>query len=313
MPAPHPLLGPGLIAFFVVAQALRDVYLAHVFRSVDVFATIFVAFTLMTFAFAGLALWRDRAGLRRLPAQWRVVIGMNVTTAAAWTSYFHGLKAIQPSLVNAIHSGMGPLTVVALGLMGARLAGGGERGRLENACYAGLALAIAFLWHVVLDGLSGRADFSYAQALRGLFLLLVSGVCITLSHLLAKRLNDLGLGADSVTSVRYILIALMAASVLAFTDRPTGLEGAGDWIALGLVVAPLIALPLYALQVGISLTPALTAQVLRALGPVIVFGFELADPLISWSNAALAGLLAYSFFALASGLVHGARQRKRRI
>ncbi len=312
MSARPALLGPGLIAFFVLAQALRDVHLAHVFRSVDVFATIFVAFTLMTFAFAALALWRDRAGLARLPAEWRCVIGMNVTTAAAWTAYFHGLKAIQPSLVNAIHSGMGPLTVVTLGLMGASLGGSARRSRLENACYVGLALSIAFLWWIVLDGLSGRADFSYAEALRGLFLLLVSGVCITLSHLLAKRLNDRGLGADSVTSVRYVLIALMAGGVLLFGDRPTGLAGPLDWITLGLIVAPLIALPLYALQVGISLTPALTAQVLRALGPVIVFGFELIDPLISWSNAALAGLLAYSFFALASGLAHGAGQRHKK-
>lgn len=311
MSAPPAYAGPALIAFFVVAQALRDVYLAHVFRSVDVFATIFVAFTLMTIAFGALALWRDREGLRRLPAQWRCVIGMNVTTAAAWTSYFHGLKAIQPSLVNAIHSGMGPLTVVALSLMGASLAGGGRRGRLENALYVGLALSIGVLWWVVLDGLSGRADFSYAEALRGLFLLTVSGVCITLSHLLAKRLNDRGLGANSVTSVRYVLIALMAGSVLAFGDRPTGLAGAGDWIMLGLVVAPLIALPLYALQVGISLTPALTAQVLRALGPVIVFAFELVDPLISWSNPALAALILYSFFALASGLAHGAGGAKK--
>ena len=39
MSAPPAFAGPALIAFFVVAQALRDVYLAHVFRSVDVFAT----------------------------------------------------------------------------------------------------------------------------------------------------------------------------------------------------------------------------------------------------------------------------------
>ena len=44
---PAHILGPGLILAFVVTQALRDVYLAHIFRDIDVFATIFAAFLLM--------------------------------------------------------------------------------------------------------------------------------------------------------------------------------------------------------------------------------------------------------------------------
>src|SRR5690606_22439512 len=43
-------LGPLLIAFFVISQALRDVYLSQVFRSVDVFAVILATFPLMAAA-----------------------------------------------------------------------------------------------------------------------------------------------------------------------------------------------------------------------------------------------------------------------
>jgi drug/metabolite transporter (DMT)-like permease len=302
------LLGPGLILAFVVSQALRDVYLAHVFRSVDVFATIVAAFLPMALAFGALGLWRDRPGMARLRQHWRVVAAMNVTTALAWTSYFFGLKAIQPSVVNALHSGLGPLTVVALGLAGFKIAGPQNWNRVESLCYAGLAATLGFLWLVVLDGRSGRLDFTVGDAVFGLCALIVSGVSITLSHLLAKRLNDLGLSANAVTAVRYLLIVAMALGALS-GGRATGLAGPLDWAWLALVAAPLIALPLYALQVGISLTPALTAQVLRALGPVAVFALELVDPKIDWSTPALLGVVLYSAFALGAGAARGVGKR----
>ena len=47
---------------------------------------------------------------------------MNLTTALAWSCYFFGLSHLEPSIVNTLHSGMGPLTVVALAAFGVRLA-----------------------------------------------------------------------------------------------------------------------------------------------------------------------------------------------
>jgi hypothetical protein len=48
-------VGPLLIAAFVLSQALRDVYLAQVFRGVDVFALILATFPLMARLFGALA------------------------------------------------------------------------------------------------------------------------------------------------------------------------------------------------------------------------------------------------------------------
>jgi hypothetical protein len=57
------------------------------------------------------------------------------------------------------------------------------------------------------------------------------------------------------------------------------------------------------------MTKPLTAQVVRSLGPVVIFALELSDPRIIWSGAALAGIIAYSVFAAAAGLAHGAKKR----
>jgi hypothetical protein len=302
-------LGPALIAFFVLSQALRDVYLAQVFRSVDVFALILATFPLMAAIFGGLALWRDRAGFSKLRTHMGLVIAMNVTKALAWTSYFFGLKFVQPSVLNALHSGFGPLTVLALATMGASLGGKDRGNRIEKACYAGLASSMLFLAWLVLSGGSGRLDTSFASAIIGLAALTASGISITLSHLLAKRLNDHGVGANAVTGARYLLISFIAFGVVITGERITGVANASGWLWLAARATPLIALPLYALQVGISMTKPLTAQVLRALGPVVIFALELTDERVVWSGATLAGLVAYSVFATAAGLAHGAKNR----
>jgi hypothetical protein len=66
----------------------------------------------------------------------------------------------------------------------------------------------------------------------------------------------------------------------------------------------LIVLPLYAFQVCIGLTAPLTAQVLRALGPVFVFVLQQADGRLSYSAPTLICILAYSAAAVLSNLAH---------
>jgi hypothetical protein len=68
---------------------------------------------------------------------------MNVTTALAWSCYFFALTHLEPAIVNTVHSGMGPLTVVALAAYGASLAKSGAMRRGELSSLAGIALSIA--------------------------------------------------------------------------------------------------------------------------------------------------------------------------
>jgi hypothetical protein len=66
----------------------------------------------------------------------------------------------------------------------------------------------------------------------------------------------------------------------------------------------LIVLPLYAFQVGIALTTPLTANVMRALGPVFVFALAQVDGRITYSTPILIGILAYSAAAILSNIAH---------
>lgn len=298
------LLGPALVVLFCVSQAFRDVYFGNVFQGVDFFAVILLAFVISTVIFTAIPLLRDPASFAKLRGSLGDVLAANVATALAWSCYFFGLAHLEPSVVNTLHSGMAPLTVIALAAFGARLAKAEAVGWGEYFGYAGIALSLIGLGWVVLSGRSGLVAGGDTMALLGLAALIVSGASITISLLYCKRLQDRAISAEVVTSVRYLLLILIAGGVVWQKGGLVGIGSDGEAITLTALATVLIVLPLYAFQVGIGLTAPLTAQVLRALGPVFVFALQQIDGRLSYSAPTLICILAYSAAAILSNLAH---------
>jgi drug/metabolite transporter (DMT)-like permease len=295
--------GPVLVFTFCLSQALRDVYFGHVFQRIDVFAVILVAFSLSTLGFGALVAIRSPAQLARLRGQLAAVLAVNLTTALAWSCYFFALARLEPAVVNTVHSGMGPLTVLALAACGSALARPRPLRRGERLAHAGVALSLVALGAVVLAGGSALPQADLAA----LLLLVVSGASITVSLLYCKRLHDRGIGPEAVTAVRYLLLILLAGGFIAWRGGDGGIADGGELVTLALASAALIVLPLFALQVGIAATPPLTAHVIRSLGPACVFALQQLDGRLACSASTLACILAYSAFAIAGNVAHGWR------
>ena len=237
---------------------------------------------------------------------------MNLTTALAWSCYFFGLSHLEPSIVNTLHSGMGPLTVVVAGRVRRRVSprpimsdGGSTSAMPGSRCRS---------WRSA--GSCCRAVPAWRRAARprrcsASRRLLVSGASITVSLLYCKRLHDHGVNAEVVTSVRYVLLILVAGRVVWHKGGLGGIGSAGEAATLTALATVLIVLPLYAFQVGIALTAPLTANVLRALGPVFVFALQQIDGRLTYSTPTLIGILAYSAAAILSNVAH-ARERSGR-
>jgi len=302
--ASRELIGPGLVLVFCVSQAFRDVYFGNVFQGVDFFAVILLAFVASTVIFTAIPLTRDVAAFAKLRGQIGDVIAANIFTAIAWSCYFFALTHLEPSVVNTLHSGMAPLTVIALGAFGVRLAKAEPIGWAEYFGYCGIAISMMALGWIVLSGHSGLIAGSDGLALLGLAALVVSGASITISLLYCKRMQDRGASADVVTSVRYLLLILIAAGVIWHKHGLTGVGSTGQAVTLTTLATVLIVLPLYAFQVGIGLTAPLTAQVLRALGPVFVFALQQIDGRLTYSAPSLVCILGYSAAAILSNLAH---------
>jgi drug/metabolite transporter (DMT)-like permease len=200
---------------------------------------------------------------------------------------------------------MGPLTVVVLCARGVTLAKPGAIGRIEYAGYAGIAVSVAGLWWVVLGGYSGLALTNLAASMAGLALLSVSGISIAISLLYCKRLQDCGIGADAVTAARYLLLILFAGTVVFWHGNFGGVDTPRQFTLLSAATTVFIVLPLYAYQLGIGRTTPLTAQVIRALGPVFVFAMEQFDGRLHYSLPTLACILVYSASIIVSNIAHG--------
>ena len=304
------LVGPLLVLLFAVTQALRDVYFGSVFQGVDFFAIILLTFTLSTIIFGVVALLRAPHQFARLRGHMPSVILANLTTALAWSCYFFGLTHLDPSVVNTIHSAMGPLTVVVLGSFGIRLAQMPKVGWIENLGYAGIAASIVGLWWVVLSGRSGLDVGNTSDTVLGLALLAVSGMSITVSLLYCKRLQDAGIGADTVTALRYLAIIVLAAGVAFWKGGLGGIDTVGQGAALSAAAVVLIVLPLYALQVGIGRIAPLLSQIIRALGPIFVFALAQFDGRLHYSMPVLVCIVIYSVSVLVSNFVRGWRDEK---
>lgn len=298
-------LGISMILAFCLSQAFRDVYLGYAFQSVDFFAVILLAFVPSTLFFGTVAYIRHRDDFLALSRHVRIVIAMNVTTALAWTSYFFGLSQVEPAVVNTLHSGVAPLTVIALSASGFALAGNHKVRRIEGILLAGMTVTLIGLWWTVMTGQSGTGTAGTLATLAALCLLVVSGASITISHLFAKQLHEAGLNATTITASRYILIMISAVVFIALRGRASGIESASHGLLLGFAAALLIALPLYALQIGIAHTPQLMSHILRACGPVFVFALEPFDGRLRWSGAVLALIVAYSIFVAGANIAHG--------
>ncbi len=303
------ILGPSLILIFGLSQAVRDVYFGHLFQTTSFFSVILLAFSISAVIFGLLAAVRRPQDFALLRRRWRTTLAMVLATTLAWPFYFFALSRIEPSVANTIHSGMAPLTAVALAVLGSGLIGRAPAGQWERRWIGATAASMMLLAVVVIAGHAGLSGSGIASRVAGLLAVVVSGSAITVSLLYAKRLNDAGIGSEAVTAVRYLLLIAIAAGLEIGRVFPSGHLTWENLPTLSVATTVLMVLPLFALQVGIERTPAMSAQIIRALGPVFVFALEQVDDRISYSTPTLVCILAYSVFTIASNLAHAGAGR----
>jgi hypothetical protein len=287
---------------FVCLAAVRDVYLAGLFQRVSPLHVAVIAFTLCTLVLLTIALVHSRDSLAVLLRRSRDLFWVNVTSAMAWLAFFSALRLIEPSLVQILYSGIGPLSVVWIDrhLPGASPAV--PLARAEHPIYCGLLASLIFSAAVALCGRSGAGAQPVGVAALGVMLAAGGGVAISVSTMLCRKLNDAGVTPSTLLALRYPATVLSAA-VLAFLS-PSGLPAVLSLRvdASMMLASLLIVFPSYVNQVGISLAPPLTVRVVLAAGPVLIFFCQLIEGRLSASPYSLTAALLYAAVAISAGL-----------
>ncbi len=297
------MIGPLLVFGFVLLSAVRDVYFGHIFQSVGFFTVVLIGCTICTVFFLVVSVLRRRSGLEVLRHKLDVVIVVNVTTAIAWIFYFFALTHTSPAVANTLYSGIGPITIIALDAAGWRIVARGPVRRLEAIFFAGVGASLLLIAFGAINGMSGVQSESMHLSFAGVALAAIAGSSLVISILYTRKLHDHGAGSDAILATRFILIIVIAALAEASNERsflgypPTELA----W--LGLSASVLIVMPIYVLQLGVARSVPLTANIIRALGPVAVFGTQLVDPRVVFSSYMLCALLLYAFCIVGANVV----------
>lgn len=296
-------IGALCVFVFVLCSAVRDVYFGGAFQSVSVFLVLSFAFGSMTLAGLALSAWKDRASLKIIAAAPVDTAMMNLATAGAWTSYFFALKFLDPSIVNTLFAGIGPFVVIALAGSRFGIARPSRSTSLQRLLQGGTVVTLLVLVWIVVSGRSGFQVGAGWSAFGSAVLALVAGALITVGHLFAKRLDERGAAPPALLGTRFFGLLAVAGCGLAFEGMPdtttihtTSLFGVASAALL------LIVIPVWFNQVGMAKISPLSARIITAFGPVLVFGLQQFDTRIAWSTETFVAVTVYSVLVTAANL-----------
>ncbi|HEX2582375.1 MAG TPA: hypothetical protein VHL08_10440 [Dongiaceae bacterium] len=295
-------VGPALILVFVLSTGLRDVYFGNLLQGLNFFAIVTLSFSLAIAVFLLPALWWRSDQIRIAFRQLDILLWLNIATALAWLCYFFAIKWLEPSAVNTIWSGLGPILVSGISAMGWKTAGSEPIGQSERAFHLGILVSLMALVWVIMSGRSGLPGRSSGESLLGLAATALSATAIVASVLLSKRLNEKGVDAATIVGVRFFGLVLVSLP-FAWGD-PIFVHGLRDMaiLRIGLAALFLIVLPIYFFQAGLQRSAPITAEAITALGPIMVFLPQLTDTRLTFSLYTLACIVLYALLTSGAAL-----------
>lgn len=279
-------LGIASLIGFVASQAIRDVYLGHLFGALGLFEVASLAFGTAALVFGLVLLLFRPSQLRLLILGWRTTLLLNLTTAVAWLSYFQALRLVEPAAAALAFTGIAPAAVTGLAALGLTSRGERKPHAGERSVHWGLALCVLML-ALITDAL-------------GVMLAAVAGTAIAAETIYAKRFNQLGVSPLAIVGTRFLLVALIAGIVTSTVDRSfAGMSGA-QLLGQAAIFLVILIGPIYLAQAGVALTTPLVTGAICALGPVATLVLQSMSGAAAYSPAILAITLAYSVLAMAA-------------
>ncbi|WP_372425150.1 hypothetical protein [Salinarimonas chemoclinalis] len=269
------LLGPGLVASFTLLSAVRDVFLSDQLRAEPPLVVAALAFAVTNLAFGPFLLRALRTKREAFRGAGRLALGVNATTAAAWLLYFAALANSPPAIVITIWSAAGPLFaawLVARAKPGEALGAGARIGPRER-----LAYLLQFL--LALGLALGTGGVALAQGagpalLVGNLCAFASGLAITVSILQSQGLALRGLAPTEIMGLRFQLTGALAIVGVLVAGPPLVTLLDERLFAVAGLVAVLIVLPNFALQIGVVRTNAITAKIILSFAPSLTFALQ---------------------------------------
>lgn len=238
-----------MILLGVILQAAVQGTLTSTIRPVDSLLFTALSFGLTTLVFL-LVSWslgrhqqRSRRGARATSTgHLRLMIAMNLATAATFVSLYLSLSLIEAATASALETAVGPVALIALSpLLLGRATPLGPSRKVMTGLLAMLGFTLA--WHTLTP-----LDHVATEVLAGVTLATTAGIGMAAVSLLSRRFGDIDVNPVTVTAHRFHLTYLLAIILWlsATPDLPSSAKLL-SYAALGVVA---VTIPLFLLQVG---------------------------------------------------------------
>jgi hypothetical protein len=165
---------------------------------------------------------------------------------------------------------------------------------------------------IVSTGRSGFASVDPLMGLAGVALAAFAGVAITAETIISKRMNEIGISALSIVSVRFSLVTALAAVMVARAPAAyAGLSGKAIG-AQSLVFLVTLVGPIYLAQAGLKLTTPLISAVILAIGPITTLALQSTTGAVRLSRAMLAITALYATVSIMAAVLGSTRFKGQR-
>ncbi|WP_431803181.1 EamA family transporter [Halobacillus andaensis] len=289
---------------FLIASAFltsgSNVYYSNKVQAISPFFFTFISFLITAFFFHAIQLKQSFQYMKIEKSFLKDVVGINLSTAGAFMSFYFALKYIEPAIVGAVEIGIGPVSSLII----IRLVYGSKMNKLDLLIGLGALIGSLFLIVSTLQGSSGINLESIPVAVLGLFSSILCGFCAALAAIFSKRLSTAQWSSSKILAHRFY--AIVGLSLYLSIQQGNLLQQlSANWLWILIVSLLGVTLPLYFLQIGIQYCDSFFVMMSLSFIPIFTFAFQLLDPRISTSYHSLSGILIILLFALFSvGLNH---------
>lgn len=236
--------------------------------------------------------------IKKIKAQWRYVLIINVTTFFCWYFLIYPLKYIEPSVITAIVLGTVPIATWISSVFIYK-----KQRIVETDIMFSIFFAISIIYLCVLcvvdkNTMQLQHHHAHMMIIVSLLLAILGGCILAVNTIYAKKLSDAGWRPLDVLAARFWLIMVLGGFGV-LHHRSIALHHA---LMIGVAATGLLLIvgPQLVFQAAVKQLDPLTLSMLPPLMPVLTFFIEFFDHQLNPTMLVLLGVSAIGLCSIAA-------------
>ena len=198
------LMGIAFLLVYNILISLKEVVSGHIVQALSPFLLVFLTFTFCGIVFQIISLIKYRDIYFKPFSDFKTLVKVNISTVGAWVGFFYGVKYLEPAIVSTLAGGFGPAiaTLFQSSLKPIKI----KIHPIEKLSAIGILIRSVILSYISLTGMSSIKLLDAIDISKGIFLTLLSSVCVVITTYYTKRISDMGCSPPVIMAHRFYLL-----------------------------------------------------------------------------------------------------------